>query len=145
LHSLSPYYIEYCFKAAIKFISKIYFEILFNSEYVKAYNFFVIENLKLDIEQLDKYLYDISQTYPGFDESLIPMKRLLSIFTTKKLDQFLDKNNKIESFYDIPIENVMKFLMRYKNLKKSSDMKGKVTEKDILDIVKKLKNEFYNK
>jgi hypothetical protein len=105
----------------------------------------MIENLKLDIEQIDKYLYDISQTYPGFDDALTPMKKLLSIFITKKIDQLLDKTKTIDSFYDVPNEDVVKFLMRYKNLKKSNDMKGKITEKEIIDIVKKLKHELINK
>jgi len=105
----------------------------------------MIENLKLDIEQIDKYLYDISQTYPGFDDSLTPMKKLLSIFSTKKLDQFFDRTKTIDSFYDVSNEDVMKFLMRYKNLKKSNEMKGKISEKDIIDIAKKLKHELINK
>jgi hypothetical protein len=58
---------------------------------------------------------------------------------TKKVDTIFDKSKKIDSFYDFKIESLCKFLLRYKNLKKSSDMKGKISESEIAGLVKKLK------
>lgn len=139
IQTLSPYYIESCFKDAIKFISKIYLEILFNSHVVKSYNIYAIENLKLDVEMLDGYFNNISLTHPGFNECLIPINQILSIFSNKKIDQFVEKNKNVEAFYEIKLDDLCKFLGRYKNLKKANEIKGKITENDINSLIKKLK------
>lgn len=136
---LSDYYIESCFKDAIKFSSKIYLEILFNSSIVKAYNFYAMENLRLDIEMLDSYFNVISLTHPGFEECLVPIKQILAIFFSKRIDQFLDKNSKGDSYYGVKIDQLIKFLGRFKNLKKSSEQKGKISESEIAQMIKKLK------
>ncbi len=140
LQTLSPIYIEFCFKEAIRFISKIYYDdFLFNTQLVKSYNIYAIENLTFDIDALNKYFNNISLTHSGFDDSLLPIKQILMIFSNKKIDQFIDRKGKVDSFYEVKIESLCRFLMRYKNLKKSSDMKGKITENDIVGLVKKLK------
>jgi hypothetical protein len=139
LQSLSDYYIESCFRDALNFISKIYFELLFNSEIVKEYNIYAIENLKMDIDLLEGFFNDISLTHLGFNECLVPLKTLLNVFIQKKFDIFLDKNKNIETFFDIKLVKIVKFLLKYKNLKKSSDMKGRITESEITAMIRKIK------
>jgi hypothetical protein len=127
----------------MNFISRIFLEVMLNPEFVKEYNFYAVENLKLDIDALDNYFNDINVTYHGFNDCLTPIKLILQVFTHKKYDVFFDKSKTIESIFDVKLERLMKFFMRYKNLKKNSDMKGKVSESDISSFVKKLK-ESYN-
>ena len=98
-----------------------------------------LDNLKIDVDALDNYAKNISLTHPGFDECLIPVKNILGLFFMRKFEQFIEVNKTMESFYQVKFESLCKFLMRYKNLKKSSDMKGKITEAEILTIIKKLK------
>jgi hypothetical protein len=139
LQALSPYYIESCFKDGIKFISKIFLEILFNSSIVKQYNIHAVENLRLDIKMLDDYFNNLNINHPGFNECLMPIKHILMIFFERRTDQFLQKQNKYDHYYDIKIEDLCRFLARYKNLKKSSEMKGKISENDLSGFIKKLK------
>jgi len=138
---LSPFYIEFCFKEAMRFISKIYMDdILFNSNVVTSYNINAMENLKLDIEALDMYAKNISHTHPGFEDGLLQIKNILNLFFTKKVESFITVNQNIDVFYQVKYESLIKFLMRYKNLNKSSDMKGKLTESEVSTIIKKLKD-----
>jgi hypothetical protein len=124
----------------MRFISKVYFDdVIFNSNIVKAYNIYAIENLKLDVDALDNYSKNISLTHPGFEECLVPIKILLNFFFTKKLEVFIEANKNLETFYQVKYESLCKFLMRYKNIKKQSDMKGKITENDLIAVIKKLK------
>ncbi len=139
LQSLSDYYIESCFKDSMNFVSKIYFELLMNSSIVKEYNIYAIENLQMDIDMLEGYFNDINLTHPGFNECLAPLKTLLNVFIQKKFDVFLDKNKNVETYFDVKLVKMVKFLLRYKNLKKSSDMKGKITESEITAMIKKIK------
>lgn len=132
---MSPYYVESCFKDALNFTSKLYFEILFDSSLIKNYNIRAIENLKSDIEALDVYFNEINLTHPGFDQCLKHIKSIVSIFFTKRLDILYETN----IFKDIRIEDVIKFLMRFKNVKKSSQAKGFITENDVGNMIKKLK------
>jgi hypothetical protein len=129
-----------CFKDAIKFISKIYLEILFNNQIIKNYNYYAIENLRLDIEFLDSYFTNISLTHPGFEECLIPIKQILAIFYTKKIDQFIINNAKVDPYYEVKIDQLLKFMLKYKNFKKSSEQKGKITESEMNSLAKKLKD-----
>ena len=93
----------------------------------------------MDIDVLDSYFKDISLTHPGFNECLVPLKTFLNVFTQKKYDIFLDKNKNLEAYFDVKIVRIAKFFLRYKNLKKSSDLKGKITESDLSSLVKKIK------
>ncbi len=138
-HNLSPFYIEFCFIEAFRSIPKIYIEeVLFNSSVVKAYNIIAIHNIKLDIEALDKFAKGLSNNYPGFDELLLPIKYLINLFYTKNIEKYLALNDKLESFFKVKDISLCKFLMRYKDLKKSS-MNGRITENDMQVITKKLK------
>ena len=56
LCSLSPNYIENCFRPVIEYIPKIFLgEVLLNTKNMKNYNFYFIENLKWDVETLDDF------------------------------------------------------------------------------------------
>jgi hypothetical protein len=142
LQSLSDHFIEGCFKDALSFISRIFLEVLLNPEYVKEYNYYAIENLKMDIDALDNYFNDINVTFPGFNECLTPIKLILQVFILRKYDVFFDKSKSIESIFDVKIERLMKFFIRYKNLKKSADMKGKISETDIATFIKKVRESY---
>lgn len=140
MQSLSPILIEFCFREAAKFIPKIYFDdILFNPVIIKSYNIYAIENLKFDIETLDNYFCNISLTYPGFEDCLIPIKEVLAIFFSKRIDGLVEANRKLDFYYQIKYEALSKFLFKYKNLKKTSDLKGKISESEISSLIKKLK------
>jgi hypothetical protein len=97
-----------------------------------------MQNLKIDIDYLDDYFKTISSNHLGFDECLKPIRNIINIFLFKKFEFYYNKNRYIDSFYDIKNEELIKFSLRYKNLKKSADMKGKVTESDISGFTKKL-------
>ena len=141
LSDLSKYYIETCFKDAIKFTTKSYVDIIFNSNYVKNYNFNGIANLKDDIEALEKYFNEeIGSKYKGFDNCLFPIKNLIEkIFYEKKIEEFHNENKKIDNFFKIDENKLINFLERYKNIKIKKEMKGKVTESEIQSMIKKLK------
>ena len=140
LSELSKYYIETCFKDAIKFTSKSYIEILFNPNYVKNYNFFGIANLKEDLNALDKYFNSFNSKYKGFNKSLFPIQNMINkIFYEKNIEEFYNENKNIDKFYKIDEINLINFLERYKNIKNRKDMKGKVSESDIKNMIKKLK------
>ena len=140
LSELSKYYIETCFKDAIKFTTKSYADIIFNSNYVKNYNFYGIANLKEDIDSLEKYFNNIGSKYKGFDKCLFPIKNIIDkIFYEKKIEDFYNENKKIDKFYKIDENKLISFLQRYKNIKSKKEMKGKVTESEIQSMIKKLK------
>ena len=140
LKELDKYYIETCFKDAIKFTTKTYIEILFNSNYVKNYNFFGISNLKEDIDTLDKYFKQIGNKYKDFDKCLYPIQNMINkIFYDKNIEGFHNENKSIDKFYKIDEIRLITFLERYKNIKNKKDMKGKITENDIKNMIKKLK------
>ena len=140
LKELDKYYIETCFKDAIKFTTKSYIEILFNSNYVKNYNFFGISNLKEDIDSLEKYFNEIGKKYKGFNKCLYPIQNMINkIFYEKNIEGFFNENKNIEKFYKIDEIRLISFLERYKNMKNKKDMKGKITESDIKNMIKKLK------
>ena len=140
LKELDKYYIETCFKDAIKFTTKTYIEILFNSNYVKNYNFFGISNLKEDIDTLDKYFKQIGNKYKDFDKCLYPIQNMINkIFYDKNIEGFHNENKSIDKFYKIDEIRLIPFLERYKNIKNKKDMKGKITENDIKNMIKKLK------
>lgn len=115
-------------------------EIILNPNIVKNFNIYAIENLKIDLDHLEDFFKTISSSHLGFEDSLIPIRNLLNVFLLKKFDFYLNKNRFVDSFYDIKNDDLIKFVGRYKNLKKSSDMKGKVSESDIASFMKKLKN-----
>jgi hypothetical protein len=112
---------------------------LFNPNIIKSFNYYAIENLKFDIETLDNYFHSLAMTHPGFDECLLPVKEVLSIFFSKRIEGFIEANKKVDTFYGVKIDQLCKFLMKYKNLKKPSEMKGRITESEIVGFVKKLK------
>ena len=140
LSELSKYYIETCFKDAIKFTTKSYVEILFNPNYVKNYNFFGIANLKQDLDALDKYFNSFNNKYKGFNKCLFPVQNMINkIFYEKNVEEFFNENKNIDKFYKIDEINLINFLERYKNIKNKKDMKGKVSESDMKNMIKKLK------
>ena len=141
LSDLSKYYIETCFKDAIKFTTKSYVDIIFNPNNVKNYNFNGIANLKADIDALDKYFNEeIGNKYKGFENCLFPIKNMIvKIFYEKKIEDFHNENKKIDNFYKIDENKLINFLERYKNIKIKKEMKGKVTESEVQSMIKKLK------
>ena len=141
LSELSKYYIETCFKDAIKFTTKSYADIIFNPNNVKNYNFNGIANLKADIDALDKYFNEeIGNKYKGFENCLFPIKNMIvKIFYEKKIEDFHNENKKIDNFYKIDENKLINFLERYKNIKIKKEMKGKVTESEVQSMIKKLK------
>ena len=139
LQTLSGYYVESCFKDALKFPSKLYCEILFDETVVKNYNIYAIVNLKSDVDALDSYFREIDLTYKDFSNVLEPIKNLIDFFEIKKLDVFSEKNKAIDSFYQVNEAEFIKFLTKYKNLKSSKEMKGKITESEISSLIKKYK------
>lgn len=132
-------YIETCFRDSVNHLPKLFFEILLNPNVVKTYNIYAIENLKMDIDHLDNYFKPLSNVHLGLGDCLLPIKNLLNIFILKKFDAYLEKNRYIDNFFDMKNDDLIKFLMKYKNLKKSSEMKGKISENDITIFIKKLK------
>ena len=140
LQTLNGYYVESCFKDALKFTSKLYCEIIFDETVVKNYNYWAVINLKSDVEALDSYFREIDLTYKDFNNVLDPIKNLLDFFETKKFDIFQEKNATLDKFYQINEIEFVKFLGRYKNLKSSKEMKGKISENEISSILKKNKN-----
>ena len=141
LSELSKYYIETCFKDAIKFTTKSYMEILFNVNYIKNYNFFGISNLREDINALDKYFNSFGNKYKGFNKCLFPVQNMINkIFYEKNIEEFFNENKGIDKFYKIDEMKLINFLERYKNIKNKKDMKGKVSESDMKNMIKKLKN-----
>ena len=140
LSELSKYYIETCFKDAIKFTTKSFVGILFNVNYVKNYNFFGISNLKEDLDALDKYFNSFNNKYKGFNKCLFPIQNMINkIFYEKNIEDFHNENKNIDKFYKIDEIKLVNFLERYKNIKNKKDMKGKVSESDIKSMIKKLK------
>ena len=139
LQTLSGYYVESCFKDALKFTSKLYCEILFDETVVKNYNIYAIVNLKSDVDTLDSYFREIDLTYKDFSNVLEPIKNMIDFFEIKKLDVFSEKNKAIDSFYQVNEAEFIKFLTKYKNLKSSKEMKGKITESEISSLIKKYK------
>ena len=141
LSDLSKYYIETCFRDAVKFTTKSYADIIFNQNFIKNYNFFGISNLKADIDALDKYFNEeIGAKYKGFDNCLYPIKNMIEkIFYDKKIEDFHNENKKIDNFYQIDENKLLLFLQKYKNIKNKKEMKGKVTESEIQSMIKKLK------
>ena len=140
LSELSKYYIETCFKDAINFTTKSFVEIIFNPNYVKNYNFFGIDNLKTDIDALDKYFNSFSNKFKGFNKCLYPIQNMINkIFYDKNIEEFHNQNKTIDKFYKIDEIRLISFLERYKNIKNKKDMKGKVTESEIKNMIKKLK------
>lgn len=132
-------YIETCFRDAINHLPKLFLEILLNPNTIKYFNINAIENLKVDLNHLEDYFKTISNTHLGFEESITPIKNLVNFFLNKKFEFYLNKKRHVDPFYDIKNEDLIKFASKYKNLKKSSDMKGKITENDISAFIKKLK------
>ena len=61
------------------------------------------------------------------------------IFYEKNIEEFYNENKNIDKFYKIDEINLINFLERYKNIKNRKDMKGKVSESDIKNMIKKLK------
>ena len=141
LSDLSKYYIETCFRDAVKFTTKSYADIIFNQNFIKNYNFFGISNLKADIDALDKYFNEeIGAKYKGFDNCLYPIKNMIEkIFYDKKIEDFHNENKKIDNFYQIDENKLLLFLQKYKNIKNKKEMKGKVSESEIQSMIKKLK------
>ena len=141
LSELSKYYIETCFKDAIKFTTKTYADIIFNPNNVKNYNFYGIANLKMDLDTLDKYFNEeIGLKYKGFDNCLFPIKNMIEkIFYEKKIEEFHNENKKLDNFYKIDENKMIYFLERYKNIKSRKEMKGKVTESEVQSMIKKLR------
>ena len=141
LSDLSKYYIETCFRDAVKFTTKSYADIIFSQNFIKNYNFFGISNLKADIDALDKYFNEeIGAKYKGFDNCLYPIKNMIEkIFYDKKIEDFHNENKKIDNFYQIDENKLLLFLQKYKNIKNKKEMKGKVTESEIQSMIKKLK------
>lgn len=140
LQTLNGYYVESSFKDALKFTSKLYCEIIFDETVVKNYNYWAVINLKSDVDALDAYFREIDLTYKDFNNVLDPIKNLLDFFETKKFDIFQEKNATLDKFYQINEIEFVKFLGRYKNLKSSKEMKGKISENEISSILKKNKN-----
>ena len=140
LQSLSKIYIENCFREAVKFIPKFYIEYLFNNEIVGNYNIYFIYNLKMDLEGLDSYFKDINNNYKDFDNVLNPLLNLINnLFINKNLEEFYRINNQMDKFYKLNDEKVLEFIQRYKNLKSKKELKGKLTESEVKEIVKKYK------
>jgi hypothetical protein len=134
LQNLSQSYIDNCFNDALNFIPKNLFkEFFFMASNVKNYNFYFIENLKFDLDTLERFFQQMGNK----GNSLIPLKQLFMFFYNKKIEQFLEKT-KIEGVYEIQIKNLVDFLGKYKNVKKN-EMKGKISESDVAGLVKKLK------
>ena len=119
LLNLSNYYVESCFKDALKFISKIYWEILCNDSIVSQFNYYAIMNLKCDIETLNDYFKGIDLTYKDFCESLDPIKNIIALFEHKNIDEFIEQNRKVDNFYRINENELILFLSKYKKLKSS--------------------------
>lgn len=132
LQNLSQSYIENSFYDAINFITKMYFNEIFFTSGIKNYNFFFIENLKVDIEMLEEFFNRIGYT----PVCLYPIKKLLNFFYSKKIEPFFEKQN--GDVYEIKLTSLINFLGKYKNVKKN-DMKGRITESEISSMVKKLK------
>ena len=61
------------------------------------------------------------------------------IFYEKKIEDFYNENKKIDKFYKIDENKLISFLQRYKNIKSKKEMKGKVSESEIQNMIKKLK------
>ena len=80
LQTLNGYYVESCFKDALKFTSKLYCEIIFDETVVKNYNYWAVINLKSDVDALDAYFREIDLTYKDFNNVLDPIKNLLDFF-----------------------------------------------------------------
>ena len=141
LSELSKYYIETCFKDAIKFTTKTYADIIFNPNNVKNYNFYGIANLKMDLDTLDKYFNEeIGLKHKGFDNCLFPIKNMIEkIFYEKKIEEFHNENKKLDNFYKIDENKMIYFLERYKNIKSRKEMKGKITESEVQSMIKKLR------
>lgn len=132
-------YIETCFRDAINHLPKLFFEVLLNPNVVKTFNIYAMENLKHDIDHLDSYFKPLSNVHLGLGDCLVPIKNLLNVFILKKFDLYLDRNRFVDNFFDIKSDDLIKFLSKYKNLKKSSEMKGKISESDIANFIKKFK------
>ena len=62
------------------------------------------------------------------------------IFYEKNIEEFFNENKGIDKFYKIDEMKLINFLERYKNIKNKKDMKGKVSESDMKNMIKKLKN-----
>lgn len=133
------YYIETCFRDATNHLPKIFLEILLNASVVKVYNIYAVDNLRVDIEHLENYFKALSNNHLGIADCIIPLKNLVNIFYTKNIDIYLHRNKYVDNFFDIKIDELIRFLSKYKNLKKSSEMKGKISENDIANFIKKLK------
>ena len=65
LKALSETYIETSFLWGISTISKTYLDILNNSNIVKSFNYYFLENLKQDIDELQSYFDDIANSHSG--------------------------------------------------------------------------------
>lgn len=133
---LSSNYIETCFYDAICFIPRIYFNTIFNEKYIKEYNVNFILNLKSDYEKLQNFFDYIDKSHPVFTGCLDEMKNFLEIFTKKRFDYFTEirktEHNKIKT------NELLRFLKRYKNLKKKTDMGPYVTESEINSFIKRM-------
>ena len=61
------------------------------------------------------------------------------IFYEKNIEEFHNENKNIDKFYKVDEIKLVNFLERYKNIKNKKDMKGKVSESDIKNMIKKLR------
>ena len=79
--------------------------------------------------------------YKGFNKCLFPVQNMINkIFYEKNIEEFFNENKGIDKFYKIDEMKLINFLERYKNIKNKKDMKGKVSESDMKNMIKKLKN-----
>ena len=139
LQNLSSHYVETCFRDSVKFTSKEYIGLLFDSGCVKNYNFYGISNLREDVVALEKYFNEIGKK--GFNDCLFPIKNLIDkIFYEKNIEDFHKENQKIEKFYQVDEQKLVNFLSKYKNVKNKKEIKGKAVESDVQSMIKKLKN-----
>lgn len=129
---------ENCFRDAISFMSRFFLEILFDPNVVKNYNIWALENLKLDIMEVTNYLVGLSHNHPGMNNCVNEINNVLNLFFQRRYEIFTDMQNKSKNFPNFSVESLIRFLKRYKNLKKSSDQKGRVTESDIATYIKKI-------
>ena len=61
------------------------------------------------------------------------------MFENKNIDEFIEQNRRFDNFYRINENELILFLGKYKKIKSSKEMKGKITESEVTSIIKKIK------
>lgn len=136
LGSISKDYISNEFYQAMTFISEIYFNYLFNQSLIREFNIYFIMNLKFDIDLINEFLEEISDSNLSFKGCLTEIYRLIDFFFKKESDYFLKQNagrGCIQKKHFIP------FILKYKNLKGKKEMLPNfITEAEIQAFIKKI-------